>query len=274
VNLELGLFSGAVGAWQPEQIALAAAAVGLDTLEWEVGAGDRAHISLGSFERDAGHCAQVSERAGLSICGVCGDSSLSILSYQDVSSLIAACAAASVAQARMYAPTPVRDMSIGAQLDALSEALRGYEPLLHANGATLLLELSQETLIPSPELFLRACGDLPPDRYGILYDPSNMRSEGNLEPHFAIDLMGEYLKRVHIKNERFVEGPSGWAAEIAEIDRGLVDWRAVFRELELADYTGEVVIDHLSGPADEARLKSDVATARRLWDERRPAEAA
>ena len=86
--------------------------------------------------------------------------------------------------------------------------------------------------------------------------------------------MGEYLKRVHLKNERFVEGPSGWVSEITEVDRGLVDWRAVFRELERADYTGAVVIDHLSGTADEARLKGDVETARRLWQERRPVNAA
>jgi sugar phosphate isomerase/epimerase len=273
-SLELGVFSGALRDWQPEQIASAASAVGLDTLEWEVGAGDRAHISLGSFERDAGHCAQVSQGAGLSICGICGDDSLSILSYEDVSSLVSASTAAGVAQARMYAPAPVRDTSIRAQLDALREALRGYEPLLQASGTTLLIELSQETLIPSPELFLRVCGDLSPDRYAILYDPSNMLSEGNLEPRFAIDLMGEYLKSVHVKNERFVEGASGWSSQIAEIDRGLVDWRALFRELELADYTGAVVIDHLSGPTDEARLKGDVATARRLWEERRPTNAA
>jgi sugar phosphate isomerase/epimerase len=156
----------------------------------------------------------------------------------------------------------------------LREALRGYEPVLQASGATLLIELSQETLIPSPELFLRVCGEMSPDRYGVLYDPANMLEEGNLEPAFAIDLMGSYLKRVHMKNERFVEGPAGWSAEVSEVDRGLVDWPAVFRELERADYTGAVVIDHLSGTADEARLKGDVDTARRLWKERQPVGSA
>ena len=143
--------------------------------------------------------------------------------------------------------------------------------MLKASGATLLIELSQETLIPSPELFLRVCGGMSPDHYGVLYDPASMLEEGNLEPGFAIDLMGEYLKRVHLKNERFVEGPSGWAAEVSEFDRGLVDWRTVFSELERANYTGAVVIDHLSGTANEVRLKADVDTARRLWNERQPA---
>jgi sugar phosphate isomerase/epimerase len=274
MNLELGVFSGALRGWQREHIALAAAAAGLETIEWEVGAGDRAHISLRSAERDAGRCALVCDRAGLSVCGVCGDAGLSILSPQDVGSLIAACTAAGVTQARMFAPAPVRETSIVAQLEALREALRGYEPVLRANGTTLLIELSQETLIPSPELFLRVCGGMSPDSYGVLYDPANMLEEGHLEPGFAIDLMGEHLKRVHLKNERFVEGPSGWAAEVSEIDRGLVDWRAVFRELERADYTGAIVIDHLSGTADEARLKGDVDTARRLWEQRRPVGSA
>ena len=146
--------------------------------------------------------------------------------------------------------------------------------MLKASGATLLIELSQQTLVPSPELFVRVCGGMSPDRYGVLYDPASMLEEGNLEPGFAIDLMGDYLKRVHLKNERFVEGPSGWVAEVSDIDRGLVDWRAVFRALEGADYTGAVVIDHLSGTASEARLKADVDTARRLWKERLPAGSA
>jgi sugar phosphate isomerase/epimerase len=274
VSLELGVFSGALREWQPEQVAFAAAATGLDTLEWEVGAGDRAHISLASLETDAGHCARVSERAGLSICGLCCDASLSVLSPRDVSSLVVGCTAAGVTQARMFAPPADRDTSISSQLDALREALHGHEPVLRANGATLLIELSQETLIPSPELFRRVCDGMSPDHYGVLYDPASMLEEGNLEPGFAIDLMGDFLKRVHLKNERFVEGPSGWAAEVTEIDRGLVDWRAVFRELERAHYAGAVVIDHLSGAADEACLKCDVDTARRLWKERRPAAPA
>jgi hypothetical protein len=34
------------------------------------------------------------------------------------------------------------------------------------------------------------------------------------------------------------------------------------------------VIDHLSDTADDARLKGDVDTARRLWEERRPVDSA
>ena len=268
MSFQLGVFSGALRKWRPEQITAAADALGLDALEWEVGA-DR-HISVGSVERDAARRAEESAGAGLSICGVCGDAGLSLLSPSDVGSLLAACSAAGVAQARMFAPAPSRDTSIRAQLGALAEALRQHEPELEKQSATLLIELSQETLLPSPELFLHVCDGLSPDRYGILYDPSNMLSEGNLEPGFAIDLMGEYLKRVHMKNERFVESPPGWTSEVCELDRGLVDWRAVLCELERADYTGAVVIDHLSGTADEARLQADVATARRLWEERRP----
>jgi hypothetical protein len=117
MTLELGVFSGALRGWQPEQVALAAAEAGLETLEWEVGAGDRRHISLGSLETDAGHCALVSERAGLSVCGVCGDASLSILSPQDMGSLLAACTAAGVTQARMFAPAPARGAPIASQLN-------------------------------------------------------------------------------------------------------------------------------------------------------------
>ena len=182
MSIELGVFSGALRAWQPEQIALAAAAAGLETLEWEVGAADRAHISLGAFERDADDCAQASERAGLSIAGVCGDVGLSILSPQDVGSLVKACAAVGATEARLFAPAPTRDMSISSQLGALREALRGYEDVLQANGITLLIELSQETLVPSPELFLHVCDGLSPSLYGILTTPRTWSRKDTSSP--------------------------------------------------------------------------------------------
>lgn len=274
VNLRLGVFSGALRGWPPQQVAAAAAAAGLEAVEWEVGAGDRVHISVGSTDRDAERCNDASQRAGLSVSGVCGDAGLSIVSPRDVDALLIACAAVGASQARMFAPAPVAGTPIRSQLDALREALRGYEPQLQAHGATLLIELSQGTLIPSPELFWRVCEGMSPAQYGVLYDPANMLEAGNLEPSFAIDLMGEYLHHVHMKNKRFIEGPSGWAAQVVEVDQGFVDWRLVFRELERAGYGGGVVIDHLSGAVDEARLKHDVEASRRLWDERHEQPAA
>jgi sugar phosphate isomerase/epimerase len=232
------------------------------------GSWNRAHISVESFERDTSRCAGASRDAGVSISSVCGDASLSILSPEDVGSLLAACSAVGATRARMFSPAPVPGVSTRSQLEDLRRALREYQPVLQAGGLTLLIELSQATLIPSPELFLRVCEGMSPACYGILYDPANMLEEGNLEPGFAIDLMGEYLRHVHMKNEQFVRGARGWAAEVVEVDQGLVDWRSVFRELERADYAGEVVIDHLSGPVDGARLTSDVEAARRLWEER------
>jgi sugar phosphate isomerase/epimerase len=272
VVLRLGMFSGALREWPPEQIAAAAARAGLEAVEWEVGTGDRAHIPIGSLEQHARRCATASEKAGVSVSTVCGDASLSILSAHDVASLLAACSAVGATRARMFAPAPVGGTPVRSQLDSLRLALHDYRPMLEAGGLTLLIELSQGTLLPSPELFLRVCSGLPPACCGILYDPANMLEEGNLEPGFAIDLMGEYLCHVHMKNERFVRGPGGWSAEIVEADHGLVEWPSVFRELERAGYAGEVVIDHLSGPVDEARFRSDVETARRLWDARHLAE--
>jgi sugar phosphate isomerase/epimerase len=191
---------------------------------------------------------------------------LSLLDERTVRVLVEAARTCGAPLARMFAPPFDPSRPIDEQLDAVHCALARHADGYPEYGVSLMIELSEETILPSPELLRRACQGLDPRAVGALYDPANMLVEGNLAPPFALALLGDYLHHVHIKNETFVSKNGRWTPEIVRADEGLVDWRAVFAELRRVGYSGWIVIDHLSNDASLERMTLERAVAESLWD--------
>jgi sugar phosphate isomerase/epimerase len=168
----------------------------------------------------------------------------------------------------VFAPAVSEQRPAADQLEEVARALRRHAGGFADHGVTLAIELSEQTLVPSPELLRRVCGETDARAVGVVYDAANMLVEGNLAPWLAVELMGPYLHHVHVKNEAWARERGRWAATIVEPDDGLVDWPVVFRVLEAAGYGGRVVIDHLSGPADEQRFAHEKAKVESLWQAR------
>ena len=168
----------------------------------------------------------------------------------------------------MFAPPVDRAIPLALQLDAVSKALRAHADGFPSHGVTLVIELSQETLLPSPELLVRVCETLDPRAVGAVYDPANMVVEGNLHPWLALEVLGDYLHHVHVKNEAFVSNDQGWAEAVVQLDTGLVDWPEVFGQLDRRGYDGWISIDHLTSDATEDRLRFEQQLVETMWTRR------
>jgi len=261
-----GLFSGALRDWAPDQVVRIAAEVGFHDVEWEVGPGG--HIRLDAWECDARARHDDAVRAGLQVCAVSASNAVSLLDPASVDAVVASAKAAGAPLARVFAPPVDAKTSVDDQLAAVSESLTRHARSATSREVALIIELSEETLVPSAELLVRVCADLDPHAVGCLYDPANMVVEGNLEPTFALRILGPYLRHVHVKNEAFVQkGDGTWAPKIVPLREGLVDWRSVVRALAERGYEGSLVIDHLSASATRQQVSREHDTLRRLLDE-------
>ena len=267
MNLRLGLFSGGVPEWPVERFVEAARSAGFEGVEWELRLDGR-HIDRRDVAAGARRCASAASSVELPVCAVSAHPSLSVLDEEDVSALVEACRQTDAPIGRMFAPPPHRATPAAAQLDAVSDALRAHAAGFGSHGVTLVIELAQETVIPSPELLRRVCEELDPRAVGGLYDPANMVVEGNLTPWLALELLGPYLHHVHVKNWAFLERDGCWADAITQLDTGLVDWPLIFGELEERDYEGWVVVDHPSAQASDERLGGDRELVHTMWSER------
>jgi sugar phosphate isomerase/epimerase len=264
MDLKLGFFSGAVHEWNASEVAAAAAEAGFRAIEWELRPGE-GHIRKEAASADAQKRRRESDRAGLAICCVSANATLPLLGDATVPALIEAAVGCGARLARVFAPPFDPACAVESQLANVRAALELHADRYQEHGVTLVIELSEETLLPSPELLRRVCEGIDPSAVGALYDPANMLVEGNVAPSFALALLGDYLHHVHVKNERFVRSNGSWTPVIVRADEGLVDWTSVFAELRRLDYPGWVVIDHLSDEPSIARMALEREVAERLW---------
>jgi sugar phosphate isomerase/epimerase len=264
MDLKLGFFSGAIHEWKASDVVTGTAEAGFRAIEWELRDGE-GHIRPESASADAEKRRRECERAGLAICCVSANPTLPLLGDATVPVLVEAAVGCGARLARVFAPPFDPTRAVEGQLADVRTALERHADRYPEHGVTLVIELSEETLLPSPELLRRACEGIDVHAVGALYDPANMLVEGNVAPPFALALLGDYLHHVHVKNERFVRSNGGWAPEIVQADKGLVDWTSVFAELRRLNYPGWSVIDHLSDEPSISRMAQEREVAERLW---------
>jgi sugar phosphate isomerase/epimerase len=147
-------------------------------------------------------------------------------------------------------------VSLGSPLDGtrsfrevLTEAQRGVEALVGATApfrAKALFEIHFRTVISSPSLAYLLLKPFGPARVGVIWDPANMIIEGREDWALGLDLVGDYLGHVHVKNTAWCRN-GRWAWRWEELDAGIVDWEEMIRTLSAHGYAGYLSNENLSG---------------------------
>jgi sugar phosphate isomerase/epimerase len=157
--------------------------------------------------------------------------------------------------ADLLGATGVR-VSLGSPLDGtrsywevLAEAQRGVEALVEVIApfrAKALFEIHFRTAICSPSLAYLLLKPFDPARVGVIYDPANMIVEGREDWALGLDLLGDYLGHVHVKNTAWYRD-GGWEWRWEELEEGIVDWKEMIRNLAARGYAGYLSNENLSG---------------------------
>jgi sugar phosphate isomerase/epimerase len=147
-------------------------------------------------------------------------------------------------------------VSLGAPLDGrrpywelLSEAQRNIETMIAAIApfrARALFEIHFRTALASPSLAHLLLKPFDPARVGVIWDPANMIVEGREDWRLGLDLVGDYLAHVHVKNTAW-HRDGAWAWRWEELDAGIVDWEEMLRILSGRGYAGYLSNENLSG---------------------------
>lgn len=147
-------------------------------------------------------------------------------------------------------------VSLGPPLDGtrsywevLAEAQRGVEALIRAVQsfqAKALFEIHFRTAVASPSLAYLLLKPFDPARVGVIYDPANMIIEGREDWRLGLEVIGNYLAHVHVKNTAWFR-ERGWAWRWEELDAGIVDWEEMVQVLSAHSYTGYLSNENLSG---------------------------
>ena len=139
--------------------------------------------------------------------------------------------------------------------------------LAKENDLKALLEIHHRTIVPSASLMYRLVSHFDPAHLGVIHDAGNMVHEGFEDYGLGVELLGDYLAHVHVKNALFGEPQEGVSrAQWSGVEAGVVDFAALFKALKSAGYDGWLGVEDFSQskPSREA-LQHNFEVITDMW---------
>lgn len=130
--------------------------------------------------------------------------------------------------------------------------------LFRQSGLDLGLETGQETA----ESLAHVLQKLNRPNVGVNFDPANMLLYDKGNPVEALQVLGPWLKQVHIKDAIRTKTPGTWGQEVA-VGTGEVDWPAFFSILKSLSYSGNYVLEREAGGQRIADLRMAITVVER-----------
>lgn len=127
------------------------------------------------------------------------------------------------------------------EYDGFIEALEEIVAYCAKLGITFCFETGEET----PTAVLRAILEMEKRGYnnvGVNLDPANLLMYGKGNPSDAVDMLGKYVRGMHVKDGKYpVDGENlGWETQVG---KGLVDFEYIITKLHSFNYTGPLTIE-------------------------------
>lgn len=276
--MKFSVFTAATPDWEPAEAARRIAAIGYDGIEWRITdqdeanppgfwAGNRATWPLTGLEGAVSEIARITREAGLEFSGIGGYTLAP--DRDDVRRTLRATAELGAGQVRVRIPfNDVQDYrTVFAQT---RDDLEWAAAEAGALGVKVLVELHHQTISSSASAALRLVDGIDPRTIGVIHDLGNLVIEGQEDTRAGLQLLGEYLAHVHVKNavwqrtgQTGLDGDVRWESAWAPLREGIASVPDYFRALAEVGYDGWVTLEDFStGAPLEERLTDDLAFLR------------
>lgn len=146
-------------------------------------------------------------------------------------------------------------------------ALKDYgeiEKLAKQYGIKVLVEMHMNTITPSASAALRLVSHFDPQYIGVIYDTGNVVYEGLEQYKMALEILGDYLAHVHLKNAAWIpdgeeNGALKFKPDWAPFKEGFANFPAVFQALKAVGYDGWVTFEDFSTQDTLTKLRDNLA---------------
>ncbi|WP_328994370.1 sugar phosphate isomerase/epimerase [Kribbella sp. NBC_01245] len=257
--MKFAVFTASTPSWTPEEAATILAEQGWHGIEWRITdqaegtsfwAGNKATWPLTGLEDQLDRIREVTEKAGLKFSSIGGY--VPPTNRVDADRMLAATAALGAGRVRIAGLKVEPGTSYSESFAKNREDWKWVEERARHHGVRALVELHHGTLTPSASAARRLLEGLDPLHVGVIHDIGNMVIEGWEEPEHSLDLLGEYLAHVHVKNCAFhvagveADGTLRWEPKWVPLREGRADLPALFRALRAVGYDGWVTVEDFS----------------------------
>jgi sugar phosphate isomerase/epimerase len=134
-----------------------------------------------------------------------------------------------------------------------------------------LIEIHMNTIIASASAAVRFVTSFEPEEIGVIHDAGNMVYEGFENYQAGLEMLGEYLSHVHIKNSMPVSEPADapqklkWKVTFAPFRKGMVDFKALLLALKKCGYHGWLSFEDFSTEASLSdKVRDNIALLKEI----------
>jgi len=218
---------------------------------------NKSTVDLATIEESASKVKLLTERSGLEIS--CLATYLGVGQIEELKRVMRSASAMNCPYVRVGAPRYDGTRNYNQLYEETVLKVREVERRAKEAGVTALLEIHMGNIMPSAGLAHRIVSNFDPNYIGVIYDPGNMIYEGYEQWKMGMELLGEYLHHVHVKNSAWRrDEKDGWRAEASGLEDGIVDWRRVVGDLRAVGYDGYLSFEDFSERDTVTKMKRDL----------------
>lgn len=275
--MKFAVFTASLPDWTPEEAVRKLADLGWDGIEWRVvdqkpaegtgfWQGNKCTWPESSFVEDVPRIKQLTEQAGLEMSAIGAYATSDRV--QAVDRLMAGTAALGVERIRVPVGRP-GDEGYNAAFEQRRDEYVAIQDLAKKHGVQALIELHHQSLISSASAAARFVQGFDPRFVGVIHDIGNMLQEGYEFDPWSLEILGDHLAHVHVKNAKPVpsvgENGTEWKWGWAPMRHGVGNLPRLFRALADIGYDGWVSVEDFSTetPLDE-RVADNLAYLKEL----------
>lgn len=208
---------------------------------------------------------------GIEICSLTtylGVSDLSLIENVMRAATIMGCR-----QIRVNAPTFEKGRNYNELFAETQTHMADVQALAKKYNIRVNMEIHMGNIIPTASAAYRLVSPFDSKYIGIIHDAGNMVHEGYEDYRLGIELLGDYLAHVHIKNACWKlkstddQGVESWGPVWAPLKKGYADLPRLISELKAAGYDGYMSVEDFSNEADtETKLRENYEYLKKLTD--------
>jgi len=247
--MKYAAFTLIMQAYSAEDVVRVLKEAGYDGVEWRV-ADDGRHASVANLASRGRELRKMCDDAGLEIPLLA--TNLELADIEGIKQAVDGALEVGAPQIRLMVPALKAGGDYEDLLEQARERLKDAAAIAGVAGIRILLETHPGGIIPSASAAWRLVHTFDPVRIGVIYDPGNIIYEGLESWRLGVNVLGEYLAHVHVKNtlwaraKRKDTGRLYWRHEWTTLRDGLVDWPAVMEALIEYGYDGYLSLEDFS----------------------------
>lgn len=191
--------------------------------------------------------------------------------WADIESAVASAAAIGAPSLRINVPTYSSDEAFKPKWEKSREAFKRIEELVAKNNVRALIETHHGTICPSASSVRMMVDGRDPKHIGVIHDLGNMVYEGYENYRMGLEMLGDYLALVHVKNatafpfKTLPDTTVEWRQKFWPMHQGVANVRALVAALFDVGYDGWISFEDFSTQQKiDDRLKFNIDFVKRL----------